>query len=124
MKFSNKRAEERFTQMTKTAQDLAKEMVEWSMEKHNVELVITETWTLAAEDHKLNRTSDTHRTGRAFDIRTRNLKDDFKSAFIEHFNFLYQQKLGAITPAGPVLIVDKPHGSGPHWHVQVKRGSK
>lgn len=124
MKFSTKKAEERFIQMTVTAQNLAKEMVEWSKEKWDVDLVITETWTLAVEDHKLNRTSDTHRTGRAFDIRTRFLKDDFKAAFIEHFNFLYQQKLGAITPTGPVLIVDKPHGSGPHWHVQVKRGSK
>lgn len=124
MKFSNRKAEERFGQMTKTAQDLAKEMVEWSEEKWNVDLVITETWTLAAEDQKLNRQSDTHRTGRAFDIRTRNLKDDFKKAFLEHFRFLYNDKLGAITPTGPSLIVDKPHGSGPHWHVQVKRGSK
>lgn len=124
MKFKTKKVEERFIQMTKTAQDLATEMAEWSLEKWNVELVIVETWTTAAEDQKLNRVSDTHRTGRAFDVRTRNLKDDFKKAFIEHFNYLYQQKLGAITPSGPSLIVDKPHGSGPHWHVQVKRGSK
>lgn len=124
MKFKTPKVQERFVQMTKTAQDLATEMADWALQKWNVELVFVETWTTAAEDQKLNRVSDTHRTGRAFDIRTKNLKDDFKSAFLEHFRLLYNDKLGAVTPSGPSLIVDKPHGSGPHWHVQVKRGSK
>lgn len=124
MKFKTKVVEERFANMTKTAQSLALEMDEWSQTNHGVELTIVETWTLAAEDAKLNRVSDTHRTGRAFDIRTKNLPDWFKPLFINHFTFLYNEKHGAIGKDGPCLIVDKPHGSGPHWHVQVKRGSK
>lgn len=124
MKFKNKKVEERFHNMTKTAQRLAGEMCAWALEYHGIELVITETWTLAAEDHKLGRVSDTHRTGRAFDIRTKNLPDWFKPKFIEHFNFLYQKRLGAQTKDGAVLIVDKAHGNGPHWHVQVRRGVK
>jgi hypothetical protein len=124
MKFSNKKAESRFEQMTVTAQNLCKEMVRWSKDVHGIDLVITETWTTGAEDIKLNRESDTHRTGRAFDIRTRNLPDWFIPKFIEYFETLYGKKLGAVTKDGPKLIVHRPHGSGPHFHVQVRRGVK
>ena len=124
LKFKTPIVQERFANMTQTAQKLAKEMSDWAFYNYNVELVFTSTWTLAAEDMKLGRVSDSHRTGRAFDIRTKGLKEDFKKAFCEYFNALYQKSLGAQTKDGPMLIVDKPHGSGPHWHVQVRRGVK
>lgn len=123
LKFSSQKAADRFIQMIVTVQGLAKEMGDWA-HNHGIELVITETWSSGAEDIKLGRESDTHRTGRAFDVRTRNLPDWFKTKFLEHFRFLYNDKHGAITKDGPNLIVDKAHGSGPHWHIQVKRGSK
>jgi hypothetical protein len=124
MKFKSKKVEERLVNCTHTIQKLAKEMYEWSLNTYGVEITITETWTTAYEDHKLNRVSDTHRTGRAIDIRTKDIPDWFKPKFIEYFNSLYQKSLGAQTKEGPVLIVDKKHGSGPHWHIQVRRGVK
>jgi hypothetical protein len=124
MKFKNKKAEDRFIQMTVTAQNLAKEMCEWAWTAYQIELIITETWTTGAEDIKLSRESDTHRTGRAFDIRTKGLPDWFQERFLGHFRFLYEAKIGAVGKNGPCLIVDRPHGSGPHWHVQIRRGLK
>lgn len=123
-KFKNAQVEARFIQMLVTTQTICNEMCRWSFDVHGIELVITETWTTGAEDIKLNRESDTHRTGRAFDIRTKNLPDWFKVRFLEHFRFLYEEKHGAVTKDGPNLIVDRPHGTGAHWHVQIKRGSK
>ena len=99
-------------------------MYEWSLNTYGIEITITETWTTHAEDMKLNRQSDTHRTGRAIDVRTKDIPDWFQPKFIEYFNALYQKSLGAQTKEGPVLIVDKKHGNGPHWHIQVRRGVK
>lgn len=123
MNFNNKKTEERFVNMLPRTQKLAIEMDAWAREQ-GVELVFTETWTTATEDFKLNRQSDTHRTGRAFDIRTKNLSAEFIKKFIAYFTELYNEKYGAVTKSGPSLIVYRPHGTGPHFHVQIRRGLK
>ena len=123
MKFKSKIAEERFVLMHPQAQELASAMVEWARINYDIELVITETRTTKTEDEALGRESDTHRTGRAFDIRTRDLPQEFIHDFIQYFSTLYGH-LGAVSGKTnkPNLIHYKPHGTGPHFHVQIRRG--
>lgn len=124
MNFKTKKAAERFKLMHPAAQALAEEMDRWAREQ-GVDLVFTATKSTLEEDKKLGRKSDTHRTGRAFDIRTKGLSQEFIYTFLERFNFEYGDSIGAITSDGiPKLIVYKPHGTGPHFHVQIRRGLK
>lgn len=120
MKFKDVVAEERFDFMCDRAKELAFEMDEWSQTNYKIELTLTATLSTAAEDKALGRVSDTHRTGRAFDIRTRDLPESFIAEFCTHFRKKYN-KLGASFQQRPSLIVYKPHGSGPHLHVQLNR---
>lgn len=118
--FSNELAESRFSKLVPRAQELAVEMALWAKENFNIDLVFTETFTYIGEDRKLGRISDSHRTGRAFDIRTRGLPETFIAQFCAHFRKKYPG-LGAIKDGCHNLIVYRPHGSGPHLHIQIKR---
>jgi hypothetical protein len=120
LKFKDELAEKGFEKMKLTTKWLAVEMHLWALQ-HGVTLIFTATHSTAEEDKKLGRKSDTHRTGRAFDIRTKDLSPEFIEAFQTYFNTLYNEKMGAVTKEGPCLIVYKPHGTGPHFHVQIRR---
>jgi hypothetical protein len=121
MKFKTEKARLGFSKMHPTAQRIAMLMEIWARDR-GVELFVTETFTTEAEDKALKRQSDTHRTGRAFDIRTKDLTPEFIEDFLEYFMTLYNKKYGAVGKDGPCLIVYRPHGSGPHFHVQIRRG--
>lgn len=120
MKFKNDIVSSRFEDMNITAQKIAKEMDEWLQKNYGLELMLTATVSTAKEDKELSRVSDTHRTRRAFDIRTHDMKEHIITEFIEYFNLRYG-KFGAVASAKPQLIINKPHGSGPHLHVQLNR---
>lgn len=120
MKFSSKRAEERFTQMKPRAQELAIEMDQWAQDNYKIELTLTETLTTTEEDYALMRKSKTHSEGRAFDIRVRDLSEDFIAKFCAYFRKKYKN-LGAVSNGGHNIIVYKTHGTGPHFHVQIRR---
>ena len=121
MKFKTEEVEKRFHDMHPRAQELANEMDEWTVKPHGKELIITSTTSTVAEDKVLGRESDTHRTGRAFDIRTSDLTDLIIANLCTYFRRLYNQKLGASKNKQCSLIVYKPHGTGPHLHVQLNR---
>ena len=120
MKFKDDIIETRFEDMAVLARAIATDMDKWSQDNHGIELTITATTSTSAEDKLLGRVSDTHRTRRAWDIRTRNLDEDFINALIEYTNKKYG-KYGAVVSAFPKLIVHKEHGTGPHLHCQLSR---
>ena len=120
MKFKDGVIESRFSDMNVTAQKIAKEMDEWMQKNYGFELTLTTTVSTTKEDKILNRVSDTHRTRRAFDVRTYNISENALQDFIEYFNLRYG-KFGAVASAKPQLIVNKEHGSGPHLHIQLNR---
>jgi len=120
MKFKDDVIAARFTDMNKLAQQIAVEMDKWSQENHGIELTITATVSSLEEDKELNRISDTHRTRRAWDIRTMDLPEAFIAELIAHTNKKYG-KYGAVASALPKLIVYKPHGTAPHLHCQLNR---
>lgn len=120
MKFKTKDVETRFPDMADLAQRIAKEMDLYSQEKYGIELTITTTVSTKSEDKELNRVSDTHRTRRAFDIRTGDLPDELVAELCSVFRKKYG-RFGAVTSALPSLIVYRPHGTAMHLHVQISR---
>lgn len=131
MKFANDRAKDKFPDMLPRTQELAVEMDQWAQKEFGIELTLTATQTNQEEDHELQRVSSTHRDGRAFDVRIndpatgeRVLSEDFIAKFCSYFRKKYPA-LGAISSntTGNNLIVYKPHGSGPHLHIQIKRNA-
>lgn len=120
MKFKDDVIAARFSDMNKLAQTIATEMDQWSQKNYGIELTITATTSTLEEDKQLGRVSDTHRTRRAWDIRTRDLPDSLVAEMIAAINKKYG-KYGAVASAIPQLIVNKPHGSGPHLHCQLSR---
>jgi hypothetical protein len=120
MKFKDDIIAARFDDMNELAKNIAEDMDKWSQDNHGIELTITATTSTSAEDKELGRVSDTHRTRRAWDIRTRNLDEDLLKELIEYTTKKYG-KYGAVTSAFPKLIVHKDHGTGPHLHCQLNR---
>lgn len=83
--------------------------------------VITEAVTTKDEDDALNRTSSTHREGRAFDISTRGWKRDLIDECVRVFSFKYRN-IGAVMSNGDTKVVYFHNaGTGPHLHFQVHR---
>lgn len=120
MKFKDDVISIRFEDMNKTAQNIALDMDEFCQKRFGKELTLTATVSTSAEDKLLGRTSDTHRTRRAWDIRTSNLEDNEIEELIEYTTSRYG-RFGAIASATPQIIVYKPHGTGPHLHCQLNR---
>jgi hypothetical protein len=120
MKFKDDVVAARYEDLHKYAKQLAEEMDKWSKDNHGTELTLTATVSSRDEDKELGRISDTHRTRRAFDIRTSNLSETLIEEMCTHFRKKYKN-LGATTSTGSQLIVNKPHGTGGHLHVQLNR---
>lgn len=121
MKFKDDVVEERFKDMHSQAQKLAIEMDQWTQKTYNIELTITATTSTKIEDNALGRQSDTHRTGRAFDVRTRDLPENVIAELCAYFRKKYNNSYGAMVSGQRNLIVYKPHGTGPHLHIQLNR---
>ena len=120
MIFSNDRAKERYSLLCLRMKFILEDLDKQFTLKFKKEITITETVTTLEEDQRLNRQSDTHRTRRAADIRTINLKPEEKEFIIDFLNEKYKSS-GAMVNGVPNLVVDKPHGSGPHLHIQLSR---
>lgn len=120
MKFEDTVTEERFKDMHPKAQELAVYMDDYAKKSYNVEITLTSTVSTIEEDKELERQSDTHRTGRAFDVRTMDLPE----ALIAELCSVVRRnwgKYGAMVGGHPSVIVYRPHGTGPHLHVQLNR---
>lgn len=124
MKFSTVSVQENFSKMLPRTRELAMEMDKWAQDNFKIELTLTETATSKQQDDALNRVSASHREGRAFDVRVKDLPDSLIAQMCAYFRKKYP-KLGAISKATRTkeLIVYRPHGSGPHLHVQIQKGA-
>lgn len=120
MKFKDDVIAARFDDMCDLAKKIAEDMDEYARKQYGIELTITATVSTSAEDKALGRQSDTHRTRRAFDVRTHDLPDELVAELCAVFRKKYG-KYGAVASAVPSLIVYRPHGTGPHLHVQLNR---
>ena len=87
--------------------------------KRDLEVVVTETVTTLEEDIAVGRVSSTHRTGRAFDLRNRSWSLMEIKKFETHFNKKYWKRAARNKEGIGRLVVSIPHGTGPHFHVQI-----
>lgn len=119
--FKNSKVEKRSQYLNPFAYTLMEVMVDW-LELKGVSPIITDTVSTLKEDFAIGRKSQTHREGRAFDIRTQGWGKGLIKEFQETFNRLYG-KNGAISKVTnqPNLILHHDTGSGPHMHVQLNR---
>jgi hypothetical protein len=120
MKFKDDIVAARFDDMCNLARTIAADLDIWFHKEFGQELTLTATTSTLEEDVAIGRLSDTHRTRRAFDIRTKNIDEDWIADLIDYANKKYG-KYGAVVSAIPRLIVSKDHGTGPHLHIQLSR---
>lgn len=120
MKFKDDVIAARFDDMAELAKTVAEHMDTYAKDNYGIEIMLTATVSTKEEDLALNRESDTHRTRRAFDVRTRDLPESLIAELCSIARKKYGQ-YGASVKGVPALVVYRPHGSGPHLHVQLNR---
>lgn len=120
MKFKDDVIAARFEDMHIKAQEVAKFMDDWSVKNYGIELTLTATVSTKEEDSALGRVSDTHRTGRAFDVRVRDLPESLIAELCAATRKAYG-KYGAQSNGAANLVVYRPHGTASHLHVQLNR---
>jgi hypothetical protein len=115
MKFKTKLVEERFKLCHPKLQEIMEDLSHFC-EEADEELVITESMTTKKEDDKLSRKSDTHRTGRAVDLRVRDWDSIFLAEFIYYANSRHKH-YGAEVNGEKRFVVIK----SDHLHCQLNR---
>lgn len=105
-----------------TLKEAVLEIDKWFRDIYQFDIVITETVSTMEDDIILERTSASHREGRAIDIRTKKMTEDMINSFIKKFSYL-DDTIGAVSVSDGTrrFILYKPHGSGPHFHLQIGR---
>lgn len=94
------------------------DMYMWCHER-NIPFIVTSTVSTVAEDKRLSRISDTHRTGRALDLRSWVFTQKQRLEFISYFNNKYK-KSAAISRSGKAnLVVYKTNPE--HFHIQIHK---
>lgn len=118
MEFKDETVRDRYPRMHPYCREIAEEMAEWC-EERKIPFVITETVTTLGEDNRLERASSTHRTGRAFDVRTKDWLEKAISEFMAEFERRFRH-LGAVNKRGEVVfLLRHDTGRGDHIHVQI-----
>jgi hypothetical protein len=121
LKFKTKKVEKGFLSLPRGFQKIILEISTWFFNEYEKPLILSETLTTEEEDKLLNRVSTSHREGRAVDIATRNWPNDAFQAFEDKFSYLDAFGAVSLSSNHRRFIVGIPHGSGPHYHLQVGR---
>lgn len=130
MKFKNQLVAERWSLVHPKLKEIAQDSDKFMQEHYGTEITIVEAATTDEEDKRVGRVSVTHRDkpwARAYDMRTMDQKPE-PLKMLKIYLLQKYGNLGAVVidkktnKAVNNLIEDKPHGTGPHWHVQIKRG--
>lgn len=120
--FASKALEDQFygSKLNPLARQIVLGAAEYAFTYHGWLPLVTSVIRTAEEDAAL-KGSGLHVAGRAVDLRTKNIPVEIVQDVNEYVNgtWVYDQ-------ARPNLLVwfDKPHGSGPHAHIQVHAFTK
>lgn len=120
IKFKNHRDSELFASLHPLVIMIFADAFWFAKTKLGKELYITQTKTTIAEDYRLGRVSNSHRTGRAIDIGVRNLTKeeiDQLTSYVnkkkEYRKYKYQARSGA------QRLAYYHHGTAPHIHLAI-----
>lgn len=90
----------------------------WAKQRE-LPFIVTDTVSTEEEDRALNRVSESHKSGRAFDISLKNWSHDEQTDYFIEFTDKFGH-LGALTTSGDRrLIVIHNNGNGYHLHFQI-----
>lgn len=90
---------------------------------NGVPFIITDILSDDLEDKLLNRVSDSHSEGRAFDFRIHGWTKEFLDKFEKHFETKYARFAAYSKKTGKRnLIVYHDNGNGNHGHCQIQKG--
>lgn len=102
------------------AQIISEDMAKFCHD-HGQEYLITDILSDETEDVALGRISNSHREGRAWDLRVRNWPLDFRKKFEEHFERKYSKWAAISKETGkPNLIYIHDNGNGIHTHCSIR----
>lgn len=94
----------------------------YAKEKHNIDLVVTDTISTYEEDMSLGRISDAHRTARALDIRTKNIDTMIVRDLISYINnkWIYK-KYHYMSRDGVSRLAYYHNHRGEHIHLAIHK---
>jgi hypothetical protein len=86
----------------------------------NIPFVVTDTISTIKKDSKLGRISDSHRTMRAFDLRSKTFLPKQRIEFVSFFNEKYKDIASvSLSDNKPRLIVLHGTGENIHFHISI-----
>ena len=92
----------------------------YAKEKHNIELVITETITTKEHDKKLGRTSDAHQRAIALDLRAKDIDKKIVKDLVEYINNRWIYRKYHYMAKSGVARLAYDHGEGDNYHVHLQ----
>ena len=98
------------------------EMAAWCMTR-GIKFVVTDTISTLKKDKKLGRISDSHRTKRAFDLRSWTFLERELQEFIRHFNDKYAS-IASVSSSDNVSRLIVLHGEGDSIHMHIALHSR
>lgn len=98
------------------------DMASWCNSR-GIDFVVTDTISTEKKDKKLLRRSDSHRTRRAFDLRSRTFSKTEQDSFIEFFNSKYDM-IASVSASDHVSRMVVLHGEGDNEHFHIALHSR
>lgn len=118
IRFKNAKDVSRVNQLKEPAKIVLLSLYDYCLDK-NIPLTVTETVTTLAEDEALKRVSNTHRTGRAFDISVIGWTESEILACCAYFNARYASLAATVNGAPVLAVYEKNAAGGRHIHFQI-----
>ena len=94
------------------------DIANWHIER-GIPFMVTATISTLDEDNALKRVSSTHRTGRAFDFRVKDLTEEQLTELVDTFNHKYKTIAATTHELEQTLVVIHGKNVNRHAHVQI-----
>lgn len=122
LKFKNKRDSKMFSALNPILIGIYIDLFLYVKKKYDVELVITDTVSTKMRDRLLGRKSDAHRTGRAIDVRTKDLDAFIVQDIIKYLNYNPEyKKYKYISSSGKKRLAYYHIGTNEHLHISIHK---
>jgi len=122
MKFKNERDKELFYLLHPALIMIYTDLNWYAKSNYNIDLTITQTVTTKELDRKYNRVSDSHRTARAIDIRTKNIDLIILQDLIYYINNKWgYKKFHYMAKSGAKRLAYYHEGTAEHIHLAIHK---
>jgi len=96
------------------------DLARYAMEKHSYSVTVTQTITTEIQDNAVNRTSNSHRTCRAIDIRSKDMPFNVRNSLLDYINSKPEwQKYHYERRSGGKILAFHHVGTAEHIHLAI-----